>query len=155
MTRAYKRHNREELEQAVKTSVSYAGVCRKLGRKPVGGTITNIALMCRRWSIDVSHMTGQAHNKGKRSNKRIPANRQLVMGTPNCHRISAGRLRKWLFEMGVKHVCNKCGIDKWNGEPLVLEIDHIDGQYWNNQLDNLQFLCPNCHSQKEVSNTLA
>lgn len=29
---------------------------------------------------------------------------------------------------------------------IPLEIDHIDGDYTNNSEDNLQLLCPNCHS---------
>lgn len=70
------------------------------------------------------------------------------MGTPLDHRISAERLRRSLFELGVEHKCKVCGIDKWLGKPLVLEIDHIDEHYWNNTPENLQFLCPNCHTMK-------
>jgi hypothetical protein len=33
------------------------------------------------------------------------------------------------------------------GNPIVLEIDHIDGNNQNHSLDNLRYLCPNCHSQ--------
>ena len=43
--------------------------------------------------------------------------------------------------------CNKCGISEWNGQELVLEIEHIDGNSDNNSLDNMELLCPNCHSQ--------
>lgn len=35
----------------------------------------------------------------------------------------------------------------WNGEPLRLQVDHIDGDPLNNELTNLRLLCPNCHSQ--------
>lgn len=44
--------------------------------------------------------------------------------------------------------CYACGIGPtWNGKPLTLQLDHIDGNRYNNDLDNLQILCPNCHSQ--------
>lgn len=43
--------------------------------------------------------------------------------------------------------CFSCGIQEWNGKPLCLEVDHADGNAYNNAVDNLRFLCPNCHSQ--------
>lgn len=45
--------------------------------------------------------------------------------------------------------CLECSIDEWNGKPIVLQIDHIDGDRKNNTRDNLRALCPNCHSQTE------
>lgn len=46
--------------------------------------------------------------------------------------------------------CNKCGLDNWLGEPLVLELEHKDGNHFNNLRDNLEMLCPNCHSLTET-----
>ena len=43
--------------------------------------------------------------------------------------------------------CQECGISDWNGKPLTLEVDHIDGNHQNNSVTNLRLLCPNCHSQ--------
>ena len=40
-----------------------------------------------------------------------------------------------------------CGIDSWMGQPINLEVDHIDGDPYNNTPDNLRLICPNCHSQ--------
>lgn len=72
------------------------------------------------------------------------------------------RVRKWLTE-GAKtdirvikrylketreYVCSGCGISNmYNNKPIVLEIEHIDGNSDNNNLNNLCWLCPNCHSQ--------
>jgi len=42
--------------------------------------------------------------------------------------------------------CNRCNLDEWQGEPLVLELEHKDGVHSNNERDNLECLCPNCHS---------
>lgn len=146
--RVYRRYDESQLRMIVAESSSFTEVCRKLDKKPVGGTITNLGLMCKRWGIDTSHMTGQGWNKGGKALNRKHYDDFLVMGTPSDHRIAPARMRKHLFEAGLQHKCNMCGIDSWNGQPLVLEIDHIDGQYWNNMKENLQFLCPNCHSQK-------
>lgn len=43
--------------------------------------------------------------------------------------------------------CFVCGIDKWNGLPIKLELDHVDGNSENNVESNLRCICPNCHSQ--------
>lgn len=46
--------------------------------------------------------------------------------------------------------CNCCGLTSWNGKSLTLEVNHKDGNAANNVLENLEFLCPNCHSQTET-----
>jgi len=47
--------------------------------------------------------------------------------------------------------CSVCKIaDTYNGVPILLEVNHIDGVATNNTLDNLEFLCPNCHSQTKT-----
>ena len=43
--------------------------------------------------------------------------------------------------------CNHCGISEWNGKPIVLEYEHKDGNNQNNSRDNVECICPNCHSQ--------
>ena len=43
--------------------------------------------------------------------------------------------------------CTECGVTEWQGIPLILDVDHIDGDYRNNSQSNLRALCPNCHSQ--------
>lgn len=58
------------------------------------------------------------------------------------------KLKKRLIAEGLKeNKCELCGISKWRGNPLSVELDHIDGNPGNNKLENLQLLCPNCHSQ--------
>lgn len=45
------------------------------------------------------------------------------------------------------HTCLHCKLNKWLDLPIVLELDHIDGNNKNNQRDNLRMICPNCHAQ--------
>lgn len=45
-----------------------------------------------------------------------------------------------------KNECERCHTIEWQGEVLVLELDHKNGNNKDNRLENLQILCPNCHS---------
>jgi Zn finger protein HypA/HybF involved in hydrogenase expression len=60
--------------------------------------------------------------------------------------LSFQRLKKRIvLEQNSK--CNHCGICEWNGKSIVLELEHINGDNQNNDRDNLEAICPNCHSQ--------
>ena len=56
-----------------------------------------------------------------------------------------------MYKSGVLEVCVECGIGpEWNGKKLTLQLEHINGIYNDNRLENLIILCPNCHSQTET-----
>tara|TARA_S200002703_G_C3603410_1_gene185251 strand:+ start:98 stop:505 length:408 start_codon:yes stop_codon:yes gene_type:complete len=48
------------------------------------------------------------------------------------------------------NICSVCDISDWNGNPLTMELDHIDGDPYNNTPENIRLICPNCHSQTET-----
>lgn len=62
------------------------------------------------------------------------------------------KLKKRLFKSGLKDkVCEICGLkDNWNNKELVLELHHKNGNSRYHLFENLQILCPNCHSQTET-----
>lgn len=56
-------------------------------------------------------------------------------------------LKEKLLRDGIKeYKCELCGFSEWQGQPIPLELHHVDGNHYNNELDNLQILCPNCHA---------
>lgn len=59
-------------------------------------------------------------------------------------------LRMKLFCSGLKEQkCECCGLTEWYGKPIPLQLHHINGVHDDNRLENLQILCPNCHSLTE------
>ena len=75
--------------------------------------------------------------------------RVLVKGK---RRIPGYRLRWYMLSTGIfSYICAECGqLPEWNGKVLVLQVDHVNGDPTDNQPRNLQFLCPNCHTQTET-----
>jgi transposase-like protein len=74
----------------------------------------------------------------------IPIQELLVAGRPR----NRGHLRARILRAGLKQErCERCGLDEWHGEPLRVTLHHVNGDPYDNRLENLTFLCPNCHSQ--------
>ena len=62
------------------------------------------------------------------------------------------RLKERLIKENVlEYRCEKCGNEGlWNGKKLVLQLEHKNGIHNDHRLENLCFLCPNCHSQTDT-----
>lgn len=59
--------------------------------------------------------------------------------------------RRLIEETLIPYSCQCCGNKgEHNGYPLVLQLDHINGMNNDHRLENLRFLCPNCHTQQET-----
>ena len=59
----------------------------------------------------------------------------------------SNKLRKRLLNEGYKEpICESCFNEYWLGNPIPLELDHINGDNSDNRLENLALLCPNCHA---------
>ena len=139
------KYTKELLEPIVKESKSYADVIRSLGfKKWSGGRHRYIKDKIIEYNLDISHFTGQGWNKGGKARNRLTPKEALCVGNTRKEIV-----RRCLLEIGRKYECEICKINEWLGKPLNLHIHHIDGNSRNNKRENLQFICPNCHSQTE------
>lgn len=139
-------YTEDALRNAVASSLSFSDVARHFERPPVGSTIAHVRRQISKFGIPTSHF--QRFGRGRTSSQKKMAAEICVIHPSGSGRPNRPQLLRAMLELGVPYRCAGClnaGI--WQGVQLVLDIDHIDGNWLNNLIENLRFMCPNCHSQ--------
>lgn len=129
-------YTEELLREHCATSTSYSEIVRKITArtKVSASSATLVRKRLDALGVDVSHLTHRSKDYVEHPKARKIITDILVNDPTK--------------ENGVIYRCTACGITgTYNGMAIRLEIDHIDGNWSNNLLTNLQYLCPNCHSQ--------
>lgn len=102
-----------------------------------------------RLGLDTSHFIGQGWRIGNRAPvvPALPLEEVLVVG----RYYMTNRLKSRLIASNLKQAeCETCSRRTWNGGPIPLELDHVNGRRDDNRLENLRLLCPNCHAQTDT-----
>ncbi|MFD8068488.1 HNH endonuclease signature motif containing protein [Streptomyces parvulus] len=137
---------RDVLQEAVSASTNMYEVLRQLGLDAVGGHHAHISRRIKTYGIDVSHFRVPSR-RGEPRRPRTPEALLVEQAPAAPRRIHSDRLRWAMTAFGIPEQCSLCGVQTtWRGRPLPLEVDHIDGNWRDNRIQNLRFLCPNCHS---------
>ena len=133
---------KEQLINLVNESSSLAEILRKQGKSASGAAISILKSKLKEYEIPYFFI------RIKEPTKLIPLFELLKENRP----YSSSKLKKRLISEGLKEdVCEICGQKpEWNGMPLKLQLDHINGDHNDNRLENLRIICPNCHTQTET-----
>ena len=141
--------NREKYENLVceiaKKSRNFNQLCKVLGKHPTSDVIRRLISILEKYNINYSHFDSIPEKQEFCFTKK-DINDYLVSGKT----VSVTHLRDRLIKEGIKeYKCEKCGRTEWEGEPIPLQLHHINGNRTDNRLENLQILCPNCHAQTD------
>ena len=124
------------------------------GLKNKGNNAKTLDSRIKLLGINVNHIP-RGYSAGSIASRRaylrnFPNDRLFVVNS----RVQRGAIKRRIISDNlIEQRCSDCGLEhQWNGKPLVLVLDHINGISNDNRLSNLRFLCPNCNSQ---TNTFA
>lgn len=130
---------KEQILEWIKDNQPKAFICRELRCKPL-----TLDMNLKKMGIDYKG------NMGLKGKKIAPNRRHVSEYLINGSLITSYKLKKKLIRDGVKEEkCEICGLTEWNGKNIPLEIHHLDGEGFNNELDNIKLICPNCHAQSD------
>ena len=141
------KYTKELIKEQVKNCFSLAELCRRLGLKVKGSNFQTIRKKLNEFNVDYSHFIGKRWNTN--TSNPIYINKYK----PNlCEHssLSSTNVKKLVYNLNLKeNKCECCGLTEWLGQPIICEIHHINGDATDNRIENLQILCPNCHSQTD------
>jgi 5-methylcytosine-specific restriction endonuclease McrA len=136
---------KEEVKQKVLDAIKESPLSMALAAKIAGMHYRTFIERAKKLGVYNPNQSGKGCNKTKPKHLVTPLNDILKGKHPE---YQTNKLKIRLLKEGIfDNKCDCCGISEWNNQPISLELDHIDGVSYNHKLDNLQILCPNCHSQ--------
>lgn len=131
---------KDDILNLIEKNESKALICKKLNCKPI--------TLDRYLKILGIVYVG---NKGRKNRPHIEQRKNSSYYLNSEKFINSHKLRLKLIEDGIKeYKCECCNLSEWLGEKIPLELHHMDGNKSNNKLNNLQILCPNCHSKTDT-----
>ena len=137
---------KDRLQSLLNESSTYGEVLKKIGLSVIANNFSTLKKYIKLYGlsteiIDKNRLKSMGNRKYNEKTFREAINNGECTLKPY-------RILQKLVEYNMKpYCCEVCGISEWNDKKIVLELHHKNGNHSDNYIENLQILCPNCHSQ--------
>lgn len=143
-------NNKAKLKTVLKNSSSFSDVLNTYNMNISGANVKTLKYYLSLFNLSTEHF--KKSQKEKIIKNYLLKKRGDINNIYNSNsKVCRGILKKDIIKNNlIKYECQKCKNDGvWMGKKLTLEIEHINADRYDNRIENLTFLCPNCHSQTE------
>jgi 5-methylcytosine-specific restriction endonuclease McrA len=139
--------NDQDFIDLVKSSLNISEVLFKLGYTTKGNSWGYSQVKQRMTDLSLTGKDFRGKSAISETTKKINPEKLFCKGSKHNRSV----LRKTIIQQQLlPYKCAICGIIEWQGKTLSLELDHVNGENNDNRIENLRFLCPNCHSQTDT-----
>ena len=140
----------ELVKKYLPISNSLNHLCNNLGLRGVDGYYQKLKRIIRENGLSTEHFgtIKLSNNGGSRNIYTAMSDDEFFIKNSNRHGSSI--IKRLVGGNYKEYKCENCGISEWDGKPLRLQVHHINGDHNDNRIENLQLLCPNCHTQTDT-----
>jgi hypothetical protein len=141
---------KEELQKIFDKSSSYSLILQSFDLRSAGGNFNTLKSVITDLNIDLTKFRENRLSVMRDSFRKRAATNDEIFIKNGSH--SRNAIKKAMLRNGLEGIeCSLCQQGRnWNGKPLTLQLDHINGIANDHRLENLRWLCPNCHSQTDT-----
>lgn len=141
------KYTREEMQQLINDSHSLVDLCKKIGINSRNGSVKSLYARILKENLDLSILKENKKKNGSNNSKKI-----TIESFSENSEIARSSIKRFILSNNlIPYRCRDCDNNGYHNEKILsLQLEHINGVNNDNRLENLCFLCPNCHSQTET-----
>ena len=139
--------NKEEFIKDLKNSSCMSDFLNQQGLTATSGNFFTFKKWIKKHEVEINHFLRKISTENIQLKYRKRLSTSQIFSS-NCYHVNRATKKRMIEENIIPYICSGCenpGI--WNGKKLTLQLEHKNGNNTDNRIENLEYLCPNCHTQ--------